>query len=216
MTNEMLMEYQNMIYDMTHYFEFYPNKEDLFQAGCIGLMTAYKKYDPSYGAKFSTYAYPHILGEMRRLVREEKPVKVSRNLRSLQGKIEKVRSLLEQQLMRPPTMQEISTTLDIPCELLEEAFAATITVQSMDMPITQDGKEMSLYDVIEAKEMDMDTLITLKQCISTMSEEEKQLLNLRFFQDKTQSEVAAKLGVNQVQISRQEKKIKQKVFQKVA
>ena len=105
---EIILENKNLIYSITRYFEKYANKEDLFQAGCIGMIMAYNHYDESMNVKFTTYAYPYILGEMKKLVREDKSIKISRNIQMLNLKIEKARVILTQKLMREPSINELS------------------------------------------------------------------------------------------------------------
>lgn len=135
MTNEQIMEYKNYIMSLTKYFEGYKNKEDLFQVGCIGLMNAYSKFDPSYGVKFSTYAYSHILGEMKKLVRTDKGIKISRDITKLKLKIEKANILLSQKLMRMPTIKELSEFLDVDENLITDSIATTNIIQSIDEPL---------------------------------------------------------------------------------
>ena len=203
MTNEQIMEYKNYIMSLTKYFEGYKNKEDLFQVGCIGLMNAYSKFDPSYGVKFSTYAYSHILGEMKKLVRTDKGIKISRNITKLKLKIEKANILLSQKLMRMPTIKELSEFLDVDENLITDSIATTNIIQSIDEPLSLDSKEVTLHDYVAEKREDINTLIALK--------EERNIIEGRYLYDLTQSEIAKKLGMTQVQVSRKEKKIKQKI-----
>ena len=150
--NNLIIENQNMIYKITHYFEKYASKEDLFQVGCIGLIKAYKKYDVSYGAKFTTYAYPYILGEIRKYVREDKGLKISREISKLNLKIEKATILLTQKLMREPSVQEISNYLEIPEYYVVESLKSLNTIESIDRPINDDSsKEITLKDTISSK-----------------------------------------------------------------
>ena len=156
MTNEQCEEYSKLIYSIASYFEGYRSKEDLYQAGYIGLITAYNNYDDSYNTKFSTYAYTYILGEMKKLVREDKGIKISRNITSLNFKIEKARILLSQKLMRIPTNQELSNFLEISLDMINEA-SKIVSIQSFDDPINSDTKEINLYDVIKKDDIDIDT-----------------------------------------------------------
>lgn len=213
MTNEIIEKYQKMIYKMmyTDRFRNYPYREDLFQAGCVGLTIAYEHFDSSYGVEFATYAYYSIMGEMSKLVREDKPIRVNRNLRKLQMKINTVSSLLTQELMREPTIDEVATYLEIPKETLEEAMLAQVTVQSLDMPFSQGEKEISPYDVIEAPGITMDNLVQMKESLQKLNTEEKKLVSLYNFQDKTQGEIAKIMDMNQVQVSRKLQKVKQKL-----
>lgn len=110
---QIIEENKNLIYSISHYFENYPNKEDLFQAGVMGLITAYKNYDASFNNKFTTYAYTYILGEMKKFVREDKGIKISRDITKLNLQIEKTSILLTQKLMRQPTIKELADYLEI-------------------------------------------------------------------------------------------------------
>lgn len=212
MTNEMVDMYKNMVYYViAHNFERYPYKDDLFQAGWIGLTMAYNNFNESFNVKFSTYAYPYIWGEMNRFVKQEKGIKISRNIRSLQFKIEKVKSILEQQLMRTPTTQELASFLEVDVSLIEQALMSNVSIQSMDATLVDDGKELNYYDVIEAPGVDLNTLVAMKENISKLSKEERKHFELRYMNDYTQSQTAKILGINQVQVSRNEQKIKMKI-----
>lgn len=202
-------EIQKLIFSVIHkYFSNYPNKEDLFQVGYIGYMKAEENYDPSYGAKISTYAYPYIYGEMKHFIREDKGIKVSRELQLLSLKLEKISVLLSQTLKREPTTQELSLYLNIPEEKIIEAKLSTIPIQSIDEPLNEEGKEITLHDKIpETKNFDLDELLMLRNELEKLSEKEKTLLEYRYMKDMTQSEVAKELKMSQVQVSRKEAKV---------
>lgn len=211
---ENIEDYKNLIYSISHYFENYQNKEDLFQAGCIGLMEAYKRYDKSYGAKFSTYAYPYILGEMKRYIREDKGIKISRDITKLNLSIEKAYIVLSQKLMRKPTINELSNYLEIPEILISEALNSPSVIHSLDEK-TDDN--LSLYETVASEnKVDINDLIELKNQLKQLNKQEKELIDMRYLNDLTQSEVAQKLGMSQVQVSRYEKKILQKLKTKMA
>lgn len=211
MDNNFILKYSKLIYSLTHYFEFYNNKEDLYQAGCVGLIQAYQNFDESYGVKFSTYAYSYILGEMKKLVRLDKGIKVSKSLYQLNSKIDKVRSVLSQKLMRDPTMDEIANFLDVDVSLVNEAVLVSNSLLCLDKPIEMDESSVLLADVISSNEMDFNTRLALKEELSNLSFEEKELVLKRFIESKTQSEVASSIGVSQGKISRMENKIKEKI-----
>ena len=209
MTNEDIMKYSKLIYSVAHSFTWYPDKEDLFQAGYKGLITASITFDATKEVKFSTYAYPFIWGEMNKWINEDKNVKVSRNYRKLKLQIEKVRIMLEQQLMRPPSIEELSCYLNISEQELNEAMMITSTI-SLDSVIKDDGKELTLYDTVASKDMDIETLTAFKEELNHLSPFEKSLIEARYLNDMSQQEVANIFGMSQVQVSRQEKKIKEK------
>lgn len=204
----LIMENQNLIYSIIHYFEGYGNKEDLFQVGAMGLIKAYKKYDPNMGTKFTTYAYPYILGEMKKLITEDKEIKINRDLSRLSTKIEKASILLTQQLMREPYIYELADFLELPEKTILEAMQSRGKVQSIDEPINQEGKEITLHDTIgQIENLSLDTLIALKSELENLTPFERELIERRYINNLTQSETANILGMSQVQVSRKEQKV---------
>ena len=147
MTN-LILENQNLIYSIANRKEFdkYKNKEDLFQVGCIGMIKAYKNFDKTMNVKFTTYAYLFILGEMKKLVREDKLFKVPKNIQLLYLKIEKMKILLEQELLREPSICEIKEALEneydevFSYECIEDAINSTKQVYSLDEPLNNEGR----------------------------------------------------------------------------
>ena len=213
---KIILENQNLIYKLTHLFEKYGKKEDLFQVGVIGLMKAYQKFDSSYETKFTTYAYPYILGEMKKYIREDKGIKISRDITKLRLQIEKASILLSQKLMREATSKELAEFLEVPLFYIEEAMNSSLEILSIDYPIVEDGKPMKLSDVLaEEKRYDKTDLLDLKNAIESLNNEEKNLVTMRFYQDKTQQETAQSLGISQVQVSRHEQKVLTKLKQKL-
>jgi len=178
--------------------------EDLFQIGSIGLLKAIDKFDLSYDVKFSTYAVPMISGEIKRFLRDDGMLKVSRSLKELSGKIMQAGEKLTADLGREPTMSELSAELTA-------AMEAGVEVDSIYRPILQkEGKEICLADRIEEKKRGEDEVIDrmlLEQLLGTLTAEERRLIWLRYFAGKTQSEVGHILGISQVQVSRAEKRI---------
>lgn len=211
---DLILENQNLIYALSNYFKGYSNKEDLFQAGCIGMLEAYKRFDSSYGAKFTTYAVPYILGEMRKLVRLDKNVKVSQGLNRLYLRIDKTYVLLAQQYMREPTFSEIAAYLEIPDYIVAEALGSRALTLSIDEPITSDGKELTLQEVIGSCD-EIDELIDLKNALESLDSYEQNIIMMRYLQDKTQSQTAEALGTSQVQVYRKEQKILTKLKDKL-
>lgn len=211
MTNELILEYSSYINGLTSYFDGYKNKEDLFQVGCIGLIEAYKNFDKNRGVKFSTYAYPYILGEMRKLVRRDKGIKISRKITKFNLKIEKANILLAQKLMRYPTTKELSDFLEIPEESIIECLKSQNIIQSIDEPIMCDSKEITLHEVIPEKNKNINTILALKEELNNLSSEDRKIIEGRYLYDYTQTEIANSLGMTQVQVSRKEQKIKEKI-----
>ena len=214
---EVINENKNLVYSISHYFENYPNKDDLFQAGIIGLITAYNHYDIKYNTKFTTYAYSYILGEMKRFVREDKGIKISREITKLNLQIEKASIVLAQKLMRQPTTLELANFLEIDEYFVIEAMKSVNVLQSLDEPINNDGKSITLYDTIgDKKENHLDDLIALRNELASLPDIERNLIEQRYINDMTQSETAKILGMTQVQVSRREQKVLTKLKDKLA
>lgn len=185
--------------------------EDLFQIGSIGLLKAIDKFDMSYEVKFSTYAVPMISGEIKRFLRDDGMIKVSRSLKELSYKAFLCQEELRKRLGREPTLEEISIHMEVDKEELVMAMEASSEVESLHKTIYQkDGHEIQLMDKLEEKEVQEDKVLDhmlLLQLLDQLEREERQLIYLRYFANQTQSEVGRKLGISQVQVSRMEKKI---------
>ncbi len=186
--------------------------EDLFQIGVIGLMKAIDKFDLSFEVKFSTYAVPLISGEIKRFLRDDGPVKISRTVKENSWKVNKASAHLQNALGRDPTLQEIAEEADLPIEDVVMAAESAKTVESIYTVVYQsDGSDMYLIDKMSEKKPDVgeevvDQLL-LKQLLNELEANERKLIYLRFFQNKKQVEVAQIMGITQVQVSRLEKKI---------
>ncbi len=186
--------------------------EDLFQIGVIGLMKAIDKFDLSFEVKFSTYAVPLIAGEIKRFLRDDGPVKISRTVKENSWKVNKASVYLQNTLGRDPTLQEIAKEVELPIEDVVMAAESARTVESIYAVVYQsDGSDMYLIDKMAEKKPDVgeevvDQLL-LKQLLNELEANERKLIYLRFFQNKKQVEVAQIMGITQVQVSRLEKKI---------
>lgn len=185
--------------------------EDLFQIGSIGLLKAIDKFDLSYDVRFSTYAVPMISGEIKRFLRDDGMIKVSRSLKELAYKILQVRESLTDRFGREPTIEELSEDLHVEKEEIVQAMEAGSEVESIYKPIHQkEGNEIQLMDKLEEKERREEKILDhmlLKQLLETLDKEERQLIYMRYFQNQTQSAVGKVMGISQVQVSRMEKKI---------
>lgn len=206
----LIMNNQGLIYEAMKYFKNYNNKEDLYQVGCIGFIKAYKNYKEDKGCKFSTYAFTYILGEMKKLVREDKGIKISTQITRLNLKIDKAYILLSQKYMRMPTINEVANYLEIPEYLVSEAINSTVSIKSIDEPVNDEGRDTTLQDIIGYNN-NIDDLINLKNYLSKLTEEEKNIINNRYMNDLTQSETSKVMGISQVQVSRKEQKVLQKL-----
>lgn len=185
--------------------------EDLFQIGCIGLMKAVDKFDLAFDVKFSTYAVPMISGEIKRFLRDDGMVKVSRSLKENGWKITRAREQFQHEHGREPTLEEIVKVTGLSTEEVVMAMDAGAEVESIYKSVYQsDGNEIYLVDQIAGKNNEREKLLNhmlLKQLLSELEGEERELIRLRYFQGKTQTEVAGRLGISQVQVSRLEKRI---------
>jgi len=185
------------------------NADDLFQVGCIGLMKALDNFDVSQNVRFSTYAVPMIIGEIRRYLRDNNTIRVSRSLRDTAYKALQARDRLAAQTGREPTLTEMAEALSLPREDVVFALEAIQDPVSLFEPIYNDGGD-AVYvmdQVKDDKEVDSTWLegIALKEAMRRLGERERRILRLRFFEGRTQMEVAGEIGISQAQVSRLEK-----------
>jgi len=204
--------------------------EDLFQIGTIGLMKAIDKFDLEIGVKFSTYAVPMITGEIKRFLRDDGPVKVSRTLKENGIKVKITRQRLQIKLNREPTLSEIGEESGLSVDEIVMAMEAGIEVESLYNSVYQDdGSEVFLVDkvvrgengavgasfssgsrTVGSEDYEKEKVLNhmlLEQLLDSLEEKEQSLIRMRYFQNKTQMEIAAVMGISQVQVSRMEKKI---------
>ena len=193
--------------------------EDLFQIGSIGLLKAVDKFDTSFEVKFSTYAVPMIIGEIRRYLRDTGIIKVSRSLKESQYRVFKIREDLEKKLGREPSVTELAEAAEISLEELNMVLEAGAEVESLHKTIYQgEGTELSLLDKIPEKENRQEKLldkVLLEELLGRLETEERKLIYMRYFQDMTQTEIARQLHISQVQVSRMEKRILKKLKEKI-
>ena len=193
--------------------------EDLFQIGCIGLMKAIDKFDLQFDVKFSTYAVPMISGEIKRFLRDDGMVKVSRSVKENGWKITQARERLQYVLGREPTLQELQKETGLSLDDIVMALEAGVEVESIYKSVYQsDGNEIYLIDQLMGDQNEKEYLLNqtlVSQLLDELQGTEKELILLRYFQGKTQVEIARRLGISQVQVSRLEKKILQKMREKV-
>lgn len=185
--------------------------EDLFQVGNIGLLKAIDKFDLSYDVKFSTYAVPMISGEIKRFLRDDGMIKVSRSLKELAYKAYICQEKLQEKWGRDPTVSEIAEHLGVEQEELAQALDASGDVESLYKPIYQkEGQEVLLMDKLREKEGGEERILNhmlLRQLLTYLNKDERRLIYLRYFANQTQTQVGEVLGISQVQVSRMEKKI---------
>ena len=198
--------------------------DDLYQLGCLGFLKAVEGFDLAYGTQFSTYAVPKIAGEIRRFLRDDGMVKVSRSLKENGYKISRAKEVLTTELGRDPSLLELSAMTELGTEEIVMALDANRGVESIYQPVCgSDGDELLLIDQIgdqsdvyeePEKEAVLNKMV-IRQLMDTLDETEQQIIRLRYFENKTQCEVAGILAVTQVQISRNERKILAKLRAKL-
>ncbi|HHT65224.1 MAG: RNA polymerase sporulation sigma factor SigF [Caldicoprobacterales bacterium] len=185
--------------------------EDLFQLGSIGLIKAIQNYDPSYNVRFSTYAVPMIMGEVKRFIRDDGMIKVSRSLKELVNKSAAAKEYLKASLGRDPSIQEIADAVDSTPEDIVYAMEAVRTPSSIyDVIYEDEDNPILLIDKVSEDSSEVDEAlerITLKDLLSKLDKRERTIIIMRYFRDKTQSEIAEMLNISQVQVSRIEKKV---------
>lgn len=185
------------------------NVDDLFQIGCIGLIKALDNFDPSHEVKFSTYAVPMIIGEIRRYLRDNNSIRVSRSVRDIAYKALSAKERLTSANGKEPTIEEISKELGLTNEEVSLALDAILDPVSLQEPVYHDGTDavFVMDQVKDEKNIDDSWLekISLMEAMKHLGERERHILNLRFFEGKTQMEVANEIGISQAQVSRLEK-----------
>lgn len=195
--------------------------EDLFQIGVIGLIKSIDKFDTGYDVKFSTYAVPLITGEIKRFIRDDGMIKVSRTLKENNMRVKYARERLGSRLNREPLIEEVAGEAQLTVEEVVLALEANVQVESIYKSVYQnDGNEIFMVDQLadekqNEQEMVLNHLV-LNQLIASLEEKEQRLIRLRYYQNKTQTEVAKVLGISQVQVSRMEKRILLDMRSKIA
>ena len=183
--------------------------DDLFQVGCIGLIKAISNFDPSKNVRFSTYGVPMIAGEVRRYLRDNSAIRVSRSIRDVAYRILQCKEAMVSQLGREPTIEEISRELSLPEEDISEALDAVCAPVSLYEPVYSEGGDpLTVMDQVrDTKNTEHNWMehITLQNAFHALGQREKQILSLRFYDGKTQMEVADLVGISQAQVSRLEK-----------
>lgn len=185
------------------------NADDLFQVGCIGLIKAIDNFDRTLDVRFSTYAVPMIIGECRRYLRDNNTIHVSRSLRDVAYKAIYTRDILTKKYDREPTIDEIAKEIDLPKEYIVNALDAIATPMSLYEPVFQDGQDvLYLMDQVSDKKSREDNWvenIALREAMKKLNSRESNIIKMRFFEGKTQTEVADEIAISQAQVSRLEK-----------
>ncbi len=191
--------------------------DDLFQIGCIGLLKAIDRFDLSYDVRFSTYAVPMIMGEIKRFLRDDGLIKVSRNLKEIAQKARQLETDYQNRFGRDPSIEEIAAALSVSKEELAEALSSSFEVESLQKTIFQnDGSAILLMDRLETEDKEQEQMLNrmaLKSIMKQLKPEEQKVIILRYYYEQTQTQTAKTLGISQVQVSRLEKKVLTKMRQ---
>ena len=209
-----IMEYEKLVNKIASKYSNYSNYEDLRQVGMIGLLKAVEKYEVNANTKFSTYAYLWIKGEIIEYLRCDKNIKFSKETISLCKEITLTQEILRNRLNKEPTIKEIAFFLEKDEKEIEEALLSKELVLSFDYSINNndDSKNVELYDCVPYYEKGFEAdYLDLYNALDNLSPEEKEIINMRYFEDMTQNEVSKVLGTHQVNISRKEEKILSKL-----
>lgn len=216
---EHILKYEKLVNKIASKYSGYSSFEDLRQVGMIGLLKAVEKYKEDSDTKFSTYAYMWIRGEILEFLRNDKNIKISKELVSLSREVDLCSDMLRQKLNREPSISEIAFCLEKDEESIVDAIMSREFVLSSDYVINEDdeGKNVNLYDTVPYYESGYEAdILDLHLALEGLSEDERKIIHMRYYQDMTQSEVSKELGTNQVSISRSENKILQKLMKNIA
>lgn len=212
---DLILENEGLIYKIINKYRNYFETEDLYQVAVIGLIKAYKNYKNEYNTKFTSYAYPYILGEVIKYINEFRSIKVNKNIKLLYSKILKAKEILTQKLMKEPTTYELSLFLEMDEAVISEVILANMTVDSLDKIIMEDDKNFELYDKVGYYDNSVENYpLTIE--LAKLTKEERQIIRARYYENMTQKEVGEALGMYQVEVSRKEKKILQKLKDNIA
>lgn len=201
---EDILNYEGLIYSIISKYPKRYDRDDLYQVGMLGLIDAYKHYDETYETKFSTFAYYYIVGEVNKYIRESSSLKVSKDLIELNKKIIKTKEVMTQKLGREPTNLEISLYLEVDEKIVDDAIISNDEVESIDCVYNK-----GIYDDTSPDILD------LRSEIKKLSPDERNLILSRYYEGLTQSETSNILGISQVQVSRNETKILQKLKERL-
>lgn len=204
-----ILEYENLVRSIISKYNYYGDYDDLYQVGMMGLVKACRNYQEG-SAKFSTYAYKYIIGEVTTFIRENQSLKVSKDIVRLNKQIERCREILHQRLQREPSDLEVSLFLEIDEDKIQEVRSLMQKPESLDFVRSED--ENNYYNSISVYDNNLDsTHIDLQNQLHNLNEDEKKLIYARYYDGYTQSELSKEFGMSQVQISRKESKILEKL-----
>lgn len=212
---ELILENEGLIYKIINKYRSYFEIDDLYQVAVMGLIKASKKYNSEYGARFTSYAYPFILGEVIKYINEFRNIKISKDMAKLYTKILKAIEILSQKLMKVPSNYELSLFLEIDESIIEEVLMANSAVESLDMIISQDDKNLELYNKFGCCDYSIENYPLISE-LEKLPPIERAIIQARYYENMSQSETGASLGMYQVEVSRREKKILSKLKDNIA
>ena len=212
---EVILENEGLIYKIINKYKNYFEIDDLYQVAVMGLIKASKNYKSEYGAKFTSYAYPFILGEVIKYINEYRNIKISKENSRLYSKILKASEILSQKLMKIPSNYELSLFLEIDESIINEVLSSNALVDSLDRIISQDGKDLELYNKFGYLDYSIENYPLISE-LEKLTKEEKAIIQARYYENMSQSETGKSLGMYQVEVSRKEKKILSKLKDKIA
>ncbi len=211
----LIIKNEGLIYKIIDKYKNYFELEDLYQVAVIGFIKAYRNYHKEYDTKFTSYAYPYILGEVIKYINNYRSIKVNKNTRSLYSKILKAREILTQKLMKEPSIYDLSLFLEIDEAMINEVIEANTVVDSLDRIISNDENNLMLYDTLGTIDDKLEKYPLLYE-LAKLSLEERKIIVSRYFNDMSQKEVGQALGMYQVEVSRKERKILKKLKDNIA
>ena len=212
---DLIIENEALIYKIIGKYKSYFELDDLYQVAVIGIIKAYKNYQSNYDTKFTSYAYPYILGEVIKYINDYRSIKINRNSKLLYAKILRAKEILTQKLMKEPTTYELSIFLEIDESIINDVLEANAKVDSLDKIISTENDNLRLYDAFGKLDNNLENYPLIYE-ISKLSPEERNIIISRYYNDMSQKEVGEALGMYQVEVSRKEKKILQKLKNNIA
>lgn len=212
---ELILENEGLIYKIISKYQNYFELEDLYQVAVMGMIKAHKNYQDNFNTKFTSYAYPYILGEVIKYINEFRSIKLNKNTKMLYSQILKAREVLSQKLMKNPTTYELALFLEIEENIIEEVIIANTQVDSLDKIISEDDKNLELYDKFGYCDSSIENYPLISE-LEKLPPEERKIIEARYYEDMSQKEVGDTLGMYQVEVSRKEKKILKKLKDNIA
>lgn len=212
---EIIIENEGLIYKIINKYRNYFELEDLYQVGVMGLIKASKTYNSEYGAKFTSYAYPFILGEVIKYINEYRNIKISKDTAKLYARILKGIEVLSQRLMKMPSNFELSLFLEIDESIIEEVLLANSTVESLDRIISEDDKNLELYNRFGYCDYSIENYPLISE-LEKLPPIERAIIQARYYENMSQTETGKSLGMYQMEVSRREKKILAKLKDNIA